>query len=65
MTRLADREGIGIWLRVEGFVGTGHGPGTRSAAQGAGHGSHDGLQGTPKREIFHGPAGNSALFVQR
>ena len=31
MIRLTDWEGNGIGLRVEGFVGTGHGPGTRIA----------------------------------
>ena len=29
MARLTEWEGIGIWLRVEGFVGTFHGPGHR------------------------------------
>ena len=31
MARLTEWEGIGIWLRVEGFVGTFHGQGARSA----------------------------------
>ena len=31
MARLTDWEGIGIWLRDEGFVGTFHGQGARSA----------------------------------
>ena len=53
--------GLGLELRVLSGQATVRELG-QPGAQGAGHGSHDWPQDTPRREIFHSPAGNPAFF---